>query len=356
MKKLLVILVVLALSMFGVSAAFAYDVKVDEDTYAKLGPKLQVRVTSTMPDPGDNENDVSIKQARFYASGQVTNLVKFGINYDFARSIAAASAGVTDGFVTLDFSKEAKLMTGIYRVAFSRIGLQDSYQYILIDGPEIMNSVAPVEASANLSDYRNAGITLWGDLMDGKLRYNVGIWDDDGSAAAGATFDDKYLMTGRVVFNLGDPEKGYTCAGCYLGKANIMNVGFGYMMQDYTVVATGADHTGTAMTFDFFMDQDGLTLEAAYVMSDDDLGAAGSEPTGFYAEAAMVFGSLQPAVRYESYDDDGGTGDYETITAGVNWLISGHDAKIQLAYSTKDFDNAAGVDADSLTAQLQVQF
>jgi hypothetical protein len=108
---------------------------------------------------------------------------------------------------------------------------------------------------------------------------------------------------------------------------------------------------------DFFFDQGGTTLEGAYVSRDTDSGAAtGTKPTGWYVEAAHAFGDWQPAARYESYDGDAAAAlDYTTITAGINYLWSGHDAKFQLAYSMKDFDST-GEDVDTLTAQLQVQF
>lgn len=347
MKKFLALLVIAAMTLMSVSA-FAYDVKVDDDTFAKVGAKAQIRVTSIMPETSDGDVDVALQQGRIYFAGQVTNLVKFGVNFDFQNGNFTAPATGTlaranDGFIMLDFAKEAKLMTGIYRVAFSRVGLQDSYQYILIEAPSVVNEVADVSDSP-LATFRGAGITLWGDLMDGKLRYNVGIWDDENTGLA-APSDDKYMMSGRVVLNLADSEKGYTCPGCYLGKANVMSVGFGYLTQD------SGNLTATAMTADFFYDQGGTTLEAAYVMSDND---AGTKPSGLYVEAAQTFGNWQPAARFETYDSDGGV-DYDAITAGINYLWSGHDAKVQFAYSMKDNDGATE-DIDTLTAQLQVQF
>jgi tRNA uridine 5-carboxymethylaminomethyl modification enzyme len=46
-------------------------VKVDDDTFAKVGAKAQIRVTSTMDDPGDNEVNVALQQGRIYFAGQV---------------------------------------------------------------------------------------------------------------------------------------------------------------------------------------------------------------------------------------------------------------------------------------------
>ena len=357
MKKILVLLMILALSLFGVSAAFAYEVKVDEDTYAKVGAKVQILIQDTDNTGGtSNETDLTLPNARIYFAGQVTNMVKFGLNFDFAAigtaatgTAANASGRATDAQITLDFAKEFKVMTGIYRVAFSRIALQDSYQYILISGPAVDRAVAPVAAANLLGTYRNAGVTAWGDLLDGKLRYNVGVWDDNYNVYAAS---NHMMKTARVVYNFLDPEKGYTCAGCYLGKANVANVGVGYLTQDYDL-----DKTYTAMTIDGFYESDGLTLEAAYFSADEDSGATtGVKPTSWYVEGAYLIGNLQPAARYESYDDDGGTGDYTVATAGINYLFDGANAKVGVQYAKKDPDAAGTPSTNTYALQLQVQF
>jgi hypothetical protein len=115
--------------------------------------------------------------------------------------------------------------------------------------------------------------------------------------------------------------------------------------------------TYTAMTVDAFYDANNATLEAAYFMYDYDNGAlTGESPSGWYVEAAYAFGKIQPAVRYESWDADGVlNSDYTKMLAGVNYLISGHDAKIGVEYAKKDLDGT-GVDTDTLTVQVQVQF
>jgi len=279
----------------------------------------------------------------------VTNTVKFGFNYDFARTVTAGGGGgrASDALVQFDLAKEFKINTGIYRMGFSRIGLQDSYQYILVNSPEVG---ASGYVSSGLAGWRVGGVTVWGDLADGMIRYNVGVSDGD-FGPTGST-SNKIGMAGRLVLNLMDPEKGYTCPGCYLGKAKVANVGVGY----FRLNNNASTQTYTAATVDAFYDANNMTLEGAYFMYDYDTAGAGSKPSGWYAEAAIVFGNIQPAVRYESWDADGlANSDYTKMLAGVNYLISGHDAKIGVEYAKKDLDGT-GVDTDTLTVQVQVQF
>lgn len=362
MKKFLAVLTILAVSLIGVSA-FAAQIKVDDDTFANFGTKARIQFQMVNPDTNHKRVDMGFGEGRIYFSGQITNLVKFGFNYDFTSSETnSGGAGspnggrLTDGFITLDLAKELKIQSGVYRMAVSRIGLQDSYQYILITGPAVGSSTY---LTSELASYRNFGVTAWGDLAGGMVRYYVGLWEGDYLPASvtaapinGTNPNDEIGLTGRLVINFMDPEKGYACPGCYIGKAKVANVGVGYATQDY-VDGTGADRTATVMALDAFYDADGLTAEAAYFSYDADL-TSGVKPTGWYVQGAYVMGKIQPAIRYESWDADAATGDYTRTSAGVNYLFDGQAAKVGIEYAKRNPDPGSSV--DTWTAQLQVQF
>lgn len=357
MKKFLAVMAIMAITLFGLSA-FAYDVKVDDDTYAKVGIKGQIwyQYLENGAPNGSAANDFAIKQIRLYGAGQITNLFKFGANVDFAKGTTdkplgttpdAGSATVADGYVMLDFMKEAKLMVGIYRMAVSRIALQDSYTYMMVHAP----SVGAARYLSNQNNYRNAGVTLWGDVANGMFRYNVGLWDGSYSpVVTGATGTpvptgnpsnltqannpDRMAYSARVAVNLWDPEPGYTNSCCYLGKAKILALGLGYLDQPYSGSA-GSGHY-TVKTADAFLAMDPITVEAAYFLYDYDdplAGTGGQKPTGWYAQASFkVLDKLEPAFRYESWDADNSSvlNDYKRYVAGINYYLDGHNAKITL--------------------------
>lgn len=371
MKKFLATATAAVLMLMSVSA-FAYDVKVDDDTFAKVGAKMQIRYDAISGDPGkDHSFNAATTQGRVYFSGQITNLYKFGLNMDMGRNLdgGAQTNSLSDGFILLDFAKEFKVMTGIYRMAVSRMGLQDSYTYILPIGPEVAGSKY---LSANLAGYRSGGVTVWGDLMNGMLRYNVGVWDGDYSAAPGVVTgasnrEDQPGLSARLVVNFLDPEKGYTCAECYLGKAKIANIGIGYLTQDYVTGAgaTQQDRTYTVTAVDGYYDADNLTVEAAYYSYDFDnatTATPGRTQAGMFLSAAYAFGKLQPAVRYESFDSDTPTGstsaDFTVTSLALNYLVDGHNAKISLQYDMKawDTETTSQKDTTKTTLQLQMQF
>ncbi len=369
MKKFLAVATAAVLMLMSVSA-FAYSVKVDDDTFASVGAKALIQVQAVSgPDQADHVMDVVIPNARLYTSGQITNTFKFGLNFDMTTGRTATAttrtAALADGFVLLDFAKEFKVMTGMYRMAVTRVALQDTYTYITPTAPEVAG--AQFLSSGERSGFRSAGITAWGDLMNGMLRYNVGVWDGDYSPAPGVVTgasnrEDQPGLSARFVVNFLDPEKGYTCAECYLGKAKIANIGIGYLTQDY-VTGTGAtqqDRTYTVTTVDGYYDADNLTVEAAYYSYDFDNASAtvaGRTPTGMFLAAAYAFGNIQPALRYETWDSDtktGTTADFTKTTLAVNYLMDGHNAKISLEYAMKAFDTETATQKDTTTTTLQM--
>ncbi len=363
MKKFLVVLTILAVSLAG-GSAFAASMKVDDDTFGRFGTKAIIRYQMTNPDATADKVDVVVPNARVYFSGQVTNTFKFGLNFDMSRGVAGAQGqSLSDAFIMLDFLKELKVMSGIYRMAVSRVALQDTYQYILPSSPDV---AASGYLSRGQAGFRSAGLTVWGDVLDGKLRYNVGLWDGDMAAPIALDMDpatagnqfgtngpDSLGMSARVVFNFLDPEKGYVCPGCYLGKAQVFNVGVGYLTQDYII--GGAEKTYTVTTVDAFYDANGLTGELGFFQYEFD-NAASTKSKGIYAQAAYVIADkIQPALRFETWDNDTvATADWAQVTAGVNYLFDGHDAKVGVELKRRQPE--VGADIDTVTVQLQVQF
>ena len=388
MKKLLVVLIVAAAaSLFSVNA-MAYQVKVDDDTYANFLVMIQARVQSLedgAPNGSDSSFDVNFFNVRLAVAGQITDLTKFGLNFDpVAKTTftAGADTRIADAWITFDFAKEAKVQTGIYRMAVSRLALQNSYTYVLPDFPIVGG---PKFLTDGLAGFRDAGITAWGDLAGGMVKYYAAIWDaqyipdaaggpldPDDPADPADPFDvqNRKDTTGksvRLVYNILEPEKGYGTLGTYLGKARIANVGIAYFMQDYTVgSATGPEKTYSVLTADAFYDVAGLTVEGAYFTYDNDIGVAGSKPSGWYLQAAYMIEKLQPALRYESWDADANTGDYSRIVAGVNYYLDGQNAKVTLEYLMHNTDNAGATvdranpgsskDYADIILQLQTQF
>ena len=71
---------------------------------------------------------------------------------------------------------------------------------------------------------------------------------------------------------------------------------------------------------------------------------------------AMVgIGRFQPVFRYQEYNFDNATlADFSEWSAGTNYIIKGHDARLSAIYSKTDTDGQDTV--DKFVAGVQLQF
>ncbi len=389
------LLAVAALMGAAILPAEAAVIKVDENTFANTGLRLQIwaqRLGKTTPG-GQDYTDFSINNARIYFSGQVNKFVQFGANLDFAignnaqgrtNHSGTASTRVNDAFINLKLMDEFQVMAGLYRLPFSRAALTDSYTYVIPTGygystrgnfftPFTIGSVSAVKNS-----YRDAGLTFWGNIMDGLIKYQIGVFDgrwDHVDTTLGVK--DNLAFAGRIQFTptmLGfKGEKGFTLADTYLGKQNVLSIGLGYNTQKWDD-GKGSSATAKAWTVDAMWEQKFgdivPNLQLGYQdrkdMPDDTTSPiAKAKDRAYYVQGQLLYdqvvglGKPALAIRYEKLDDR--TADnLDTNRVGVflNYYIKGQDAKIQLgadvvSLKNKDPDEKNYTD---WTLALQIQF
>jgi len=78
---------------------------------------------------------------------------------------------------------------------------------------------------------------VWGNVADGMVKYYLGVTD---GATIGSSTDDNLAYTIRLQFTptmLGfKGETGYTVSDTYLGKQNVLSIGFGYRVVGRSTV------------------------------------------------------------------------------------------------------------------------
>lgn len=395
--------VLLFLSLTAPSWA-GYEFKISDDTKMTFGIKTQVW-TQYLGDAAaskkDPKVDFALRQFRFYGSGQAIPLLKFGFNVDAATGAwdgaeaKSSAASATDANLTFDFRPEVRLLLGLYRTPWSRFSLTDSYAgYLLPHAPEIAGG----KYVGSLKNYRNAGVTLWGDALDGKVKYGAGIFDGDFSpgistASGGAVpKKDTPFYSVRLAVSPLDPQKGYVFSQQWIGKAEkpVVTVGGAFLTSKYGITKTEPDTMTADLTTGVVTTTKGATTtvdEPTYrALSVDcyteiplgggalggegawfsyDRGIADGKASGWFLQSGYFIRSLnlQPAFRYEATDEKAsGTGkDFTKLTAGLNYYLKGHDAKINLEYARKSFDEKGTTarkdkNYSDLTLQLQIQF
>ena len=393
------LLAVAALMGAAILPAEAAVIKVDENTFANMGLKLQIwaqRLGKTTTDEQDY-TDFSINNARIYFSGQVNKFVQFGANLDFAigndaqgraKHSGTASTRVNDAFINLKLMDEFQVMAGLYRLPFSRATLTDSYTYIIptgygytADPTNRPNRFTPFTIGSNVQNsYRDAGLTFWGNIMDGLIKYQIGVFDgrwDHTNTNTLVSVKDNLAFAGRIQFTptmLGyKAEKGFTLADTYLGKQNVLSIGLGYNSQKWD---DGAGRSGTAKawTVDAMWEQKFgdivPNLQLGY-QDRKDMPAGTTSPIAkvkdraYYVQGQLLYdqvvglGKPALAIRYEKLDDRTAA-NRDTNRTGVflNYYIKGQDVKIQLGADVVSLKNKASNEKNytDWTLALQIQF
>lgn len=122
------------------------------------------------------------------------------------------------------------------------------------------------------------------------------------------------------------------------------------------------DQAGTKDRYegDLRFDYAGFLFQGEYIYAHDvNAGGADVHGHGFYAAIAYTIADLiQPCVRVGYFDpdmDQEGTGSSDElwqIDGGLNWFIHKHEAKLQLAYSRFQYDEATAGNQVILAAQV----
>ena len=155
----------------------------------------------------------------------------------------------------------------------------------------------------------------------------------------------------------------------HLGKDRHLALGLNYAAQkgiEYNIAASDLRGEQDARWFDISGHYKGLGFQYEnnrWSASSNDPAVTDVKPKGWYAQAGYFIDGLniEPAARYEVYDQDSGSTDKKekTSTYGINWYLKGHSLKAGLnRVTTKYAEKASGrlTNDDTKSAyQLQVQ-
>jgi hypothetical protein len=274
-----------------------------------------------------------------------------------------ANIVVKDSFIGLKFADEFRLQAGLMRAPFSRAALTGTYvQLVPYTPPYGALPVSPTSVGTIVSP-RDAGVVVWGNVADGMLKYYFGVTDGATLDPSLSSTDDSVAYTIRLQFTptmLGfKGETGYTLADTYLGKQNVLSIGFGYR----TVGRSGDNMRTTKMwTVDVLYEQKFgdivPNLQVGYInQKDAKYGTPPSyngEATQIYAQAQLLydqmvgFGKPALAVRFEQNQnknvDSNTSKDEPRVTRFGVWAhyyIKGQNAKVSLGVDSVSLNSEA---------------
>jgi len=260
------LLAMAALMGVATSPAHAWRLNIDQETFADIGFSTIVRGIS---EGKRSESPTEKSRINFFvplfnitASGQVNKLVYFSMNAEGGSTEADLSKNtirVRDSFIGLKFADELRVQAGVMRAPFSRVALTSTYvQLFPYTPPYRALAFIPTDVQVDTTtdgrslNPRDHGIVVWGNVADGLLKYYLGITD---GATINKSNDNSLAYTVRVQFTpvmLGfKPETGYTVADTYLGRQNVLSIGFGYRV----VGRSGAQRDTKMLTVDALYEQ-----------------------------------------------------------------------------------------------------
>ncbi len=281
---------------------------------------------------------------------------------------------ILDATLRFKLNEYANIWLGKFKYGFTRENLESCEDPLTLDRSLFIRT--PYTGT------RDDGVSLWGNVMDGKVQYRVDVMNGRNDSLSSPKSELRY--TARAHLSLLDAENGYGYKGTYMGSKKVFTVGAAYQMESdiayqNTVAQTGAvDYK--AWTVDLFTEipVEGLgtfTASGAYVDYDlddayqgitSDAGVSGlnGEKNGYYVKAGYMLPGLplQFFGRYEnwSFAELNNIIDQEITWygGGANYYLRGQNLKLTMELSKTDFDKSGADSEDftTLTTQMQLIF
>lgn len=366
-KTVWLLMLILSLSFSGtVWAGPGGNIKLDDVRGISIGVGLRTSFTSVedaAPTGTDYSNEFEVENVRLYINASITPDIGVKFNIDRDSSGPEADVRVLDAVGIIHIHDLFQIWGGRFNPPSDRSNLSGPYYLNIWDFPF-------VSAYPTIFNGRDDGVAIWGITGDERLRYQLGVFDGTNGSTT-SNQEDNLLYAGRLTYNFWDPEPAiYYSLSTYYGDIDVLAIGLAGMIQEDGAGTPASSGDYGAWNVDFLMEKrlgnkGVVTLEGAYYDYDlDGLGAIDSrgltEGESWFALASYMFpqklgwGQIQPVFRYQELERDVG-GTHRRWDVGVNYIISGHNARISAIYSNDD-DPSNGIDSvDRFKLGLQLQ-
>ena len=376
-------------AIFAASAQTALagaEFKLSDDATLNLGLGLRTSFTSLergAANGSSSSNDFSAESTRIYMSGTFGKYVKATMNFDRQGGASAtATAQMIDGIAQFELSEGFNVWMGRMLPPSDRANLAGPYYTSAWAYPGIASNGPSIAAG------RDDGGMIWGNLLESKLAYSVGLFNGHNRGNNGATppvlnsnSSNKLMSAARVQYSFWDAETGYYRNSTYLGGKDLLTIGGSIQSQDNGTGTSASPGTLKISNLDFLLEKkldSGMvpTLEGGYYVYSLQKRDSGSGTNAGGLEggksklitAALLFpqqvgwGKFQPFVRYQKFDRTAMSAAPNTTNSGtdygINYLIKGFNAKVSAVYSKlEDTSSAAALQKrDQFVLGVQLQY
>jgi hypothetical protein len=244
-----------------------------------------------------------------------------------------ANAAIEDAIIQFDFDDAFHVWAGHLLVPVDRANASGPFFMIPWNYPGIVSVGAttqfylPNEGGSG----RNNGVVVWGDLVDNRLTYLAGAFDNGDPA------NTSPLFSGRLRLALWDTEPGFWGNASFFGDKNMLSVGVGGQYQKASGGGTNYNEVNADVLLEKKVPGGGwFTAEGAYYhynVADGGLSDSAYILAAF-ATGMMGVGNVQPMARYQWFKIKGdGAPKPMNFDAGISYLVKGPALRVLATYS-----------------------
>lgn len=346
--------------------------KIDDTKWVSVGAGLRTSFRaqeSAAGVDGDKwNNDFALDNIRLYLNGQIHKYLKVEFNTDCQTCSNGGEVRVLDAIGKIEVDPLYNLWVGRMLVPAERREMNgpffSSVYNIFSSGtpfsPADYNLVIKSDGTSAGSFGRDDGATFWGAAFSGRFQYALGFFR---GLRGGANADSNILYAQRFAYNFWDVEKnpGYYTSGTYYGKGgDILTLAVTNQYQEDGAGTTASPANFRGTTADLLMEKvlpggGVVTFNGEYKnygLSSGFTNRNEVEPfdpgvfamfegnaydvSGMYLFPQKVgIGQFQPYLRYVNVEPDT-SATREVYEAGLNYVIDGHNAKINVSYQYGD--------------------
>lgn len=333
-----------------------------DNAQVNISNRVQFRYThseilpSVLPgvDPDDSVGTFRIRRAKTKFDGWFYDK---DLTYELQMNWADLTNALEDANLNFDVTDGKKLFMikgGQFKVPFGRQELTSSGSLQFVDRSAVSNRFARG---------RDLGVQLWGNPMNGKIDWRLGVFNGNGRNQS-FNSDGEFQLNGRVTFQpFGDVK--YSESDFESSEKPLIAVAASYETFRQAASASGTaaeiqrDHD--TFGFDAVLKYRGLFLfYENFQRTTDDLIAGGeSDSNGWVFQGGyfILKRTVEVAGRVERIDPDEDVDDdfLKEWGIAVNYFYNKHNLKLQGDYR-KIENEAAGTDFNEFRLQLQFIF
>ncbi len=310
------------------------------------------------------ESDIYFRRVRLEMSGHLVKGLKYNLTFDadkWSKTGHTDSVNLYFAYLSYSFSPLFNLEFGKHKLPYSRVSLTSSSKQLVIERAVSTEKAKKLFGPSNA--FYQPFFKAYGKLNGGVVKYTVGFGDGWQNGDTLYTSTTRTVETSGILFagrvELSPPgwvEKKRSDA--HLGKGRHLTLGLHYAQQhsiEYQENSYSEDRT--LKGFDISAHRENITLQFEYntwEIDSTDPAIGTKEPEGWYLQAGYYIPgyNLEPAIRYEEYDQDSTSADKKEkiTTLGMNCYLMGHSMKLSFNWAHTEFDKKASgwlVDDDS---------